>query len=365
MKIPFFDLKEQNQKLSKQLDSAWKSTVASREFILGGELKRFEENFARFTGTRYAVGVSTGLDALSLSLRVLEIGKGDEVVVPAHTFIATALAVSQAGAKPVYCDVDPNSLMIDGALLSRSITRKTRAVIPVHIYGRPAPMESILRTARKKNISVIEDACQAHGASIGGKKCGNLGLLGCFSFYPSKNLGAFGDGGMITTNDRALYEKLLKLRNYGSTVKYHHETAGFNQRLDTLQAAVLNVKLPHLNEWNHKRIALAKRYNAKLRGVHEIKLPAAGKGVYHLYVIRTEQRDSLKSFLEKKGIGTGIHYPIPMHLQGAYRELGYKRGDLPNAEHAARTVLSLPLYPEMPSGYVDAVADNIRSFFNA
>jgi dTDP-4-amino-4,6-dideoxygalactose transaminase len=339
--------------------------VSSREFILGGELKKFEDHFARFTGTRFAVGVSTGLDALSLSLRVLEIGKGDEVVVPAHTFIATALAVSQTGAKPVFCDVDPSSLMIDGARLNRAITRKTRAVIPVHIYGCPAPMDSILRIARKKKISVIEDACQAHGASVGGKKCGNLGLLGCFSFYPSKNLGAFGDGGMITTNDAALYQKLLKLRNYGSTVKYHHETAGFNQRLDTLQAAILDVKLPHLNGWNKKRVALAKRYDTKLGGIRQIELPDAGKGVYHLYVIRTEQRDALKSYLEKKGVGTGIHYPVPMHLQGAYRGLGYKRGDLPVAEHAARTVLSLPMYPEMPFRFVDIVAENIRSFFNA
>ncbi len=367
-KIPFFDLKEQNRKLAPSLNAAWKKTVDSSEFILGSELKNFENQFAKYIGTRFAVGASTGLDALSLSLRAAGVGKGDEVIVPAHTFIATALAVSQVGAEPVLCDVDPDTLLLDERLLDRVLSRKTRAVIPVHLYGRPMEMRRLSGIARRKHFQIIEDACQAHGASVGNRKCGNMGAMGCFSFYPSKNLGAFGDGGMVTTNDEELYRRLLLLRNYGSVVKYHHDVQGFNQRLDTLQAAVLSVKLRHLDEWNRKRIALAKRYDQGLRGIREVRLfPRAPgiKQVHHLYVIRTEQRDALKNYLEKKGIGTGIHYPIPMHLQAAYAGLGYRAGSFPVAEHASRTVLSLPLYPEMPFESVDTVVDAIRLFFNA
>lgn len=364
--IPFFDLKKQNQKLKPAFDKVWKEVVSGSEFILGKRVEAFEKEFAQYIGTPYALGVSTGLDALTLSLKALGIGPGDEVLVPANTFIATALAVSSTGARPVLCDVDEATLLCTAAHLDKAITKKTRAIVPVHLYGQPLEMKEILAWAQKKNLLVVEDACQAHGASYGGKKPGSFGDAGCFSFFPSKNLGAFGDGGIITVKDAKIYEKLKLLRNYGSVVKYHHEIEGNNMRLDSLQAGILSVKLKHLDGWNRNRNRLAARYNEKLSNIKALQILPVRKSytnVYHLYIIRTTQRDELKKYLENLHIHTGIHYPIPIHLQRAYRYLGYQRGDFPVAETSSEQVLSLPMYPEMALSDVDRVCRAIQKYF--
>ncbi len=364
--IPFFDLKEQNQKLRGEYESIFSRFIENPDFVLGADVHRFEKEFARFIGTSFAVGVNSGLDALSLALRALSIGPGDEVIVPANSFIATALAVTSVGAVPVLVDAEPDRLLLDLNAVKKAVTRKTRAVIPVHLYGQPVAMKPLMDLCRKKGIYIVEDACQAHGASIGKTRCGNFGILGCFSFYPGKNLGAFGDGGMITTSDKALYEKLLLLRNYGSVVKYQHTIAGFNTRLDSLQAAILSVKLKHLAAWNRKRKVLARRYDFHLKKIRAVTIlkPAAGyRSAHHLYIVRVDRRDELKEFLSQKGVGTGIHYPVPIHLQGAYRDLGKKAGTFPVSEKEAKRVLSLPIFPEMSTNDVDQVCKVINTFF--
>ena len=363
--VPFFDLKEQNHALAPELEAAFRRQVASADFILGAEVEKFESAFAAFTGSRFAVGVNSGLDALSLALRVLGIGPGDEVIVPANSFIATALAVTSVGAVPVFVDAEPERLLIDLEAVKKAVTRRTKAVIPVHLYGQPAAMGPLLAFCRSKGLRVVEDACQAHGASIGEKRCGSFGDLGCFSFYPGKNLGAFGDGGLVTTDNPVLDKKLRLLRNYGSVVKYVHTVAGFNTRLDALQAAILNVKLPHLSEWNRKRAILARQYDRRLSGLPGITLlkpEASVTSAHHLYILRHAKRDLLKEFLAGQGIGTGIHYPVPIHRQKAYTALSKKMPKLPVSEKEAKKVLSLPLYPEMPPADVEHVADVIRDF---
>lgn len=364
--IPFFDLKEQNQKLKSDLDRAIQQVISETSFILGKEVANFEKNFASFTGTRYAIGVNSGLDALVLAIRALGLKENNEVLLPAHTFIATALGVSWAGAKPVFVDVDPDYCLLDLSKAKKALTKNTKAILPVHLYGQPAPMNEILNFAKENQLFVIEDAAQAHGASIHGKKCGSFGDLGCFSFYPSKNLGAFGDGGIITTDREDLYEKISSLRNYGSKIKYQHDLKGMNSRLDNLQAALLDIKLKYLSDWNAKRRALAKIYSEELINVKALRLPKDRPGfesVYHLYVILTERRDELKDFLEKQGMHTGIHYPVPMHLQKAYQDLNYKAGDFPVAEKIAKNCLSLPFYPELPAEDVKTVCQAIQKFF--
>ncbi|HTL69814.1 MAG TPA: DegT/DnrJ/EryC1/StrS family aminotransferase [Candidatus Eisenbacteria bacterium] len=366
--VPFFDLSAQNKTLKAELNAAWKRTVDSREFILGKDLKAFEEAFADFCGVKHAVGVSSGLDALTLSLKAIGVGPGDEVVVPANTFIATALAVSQTGAKPVLCDVDEEHLLMDVPNARKAITKKTKALIPVHLYGQPCDMEGLLNLAKGMDVKIVEDACQAHGAHQGGRHCGAFGEAGAFSFYPGKNLGAFGDGGLVTTDDDAIHEKLLLHRNYGSVVKYRHVVQGHNMRLDTLQAAILSVKLKRLPAWNKRRNAIAHRYAHELKGVPGIVLPKDREGsfsAYHLYILRSARRDELKAFLEKNGVGTGIHYPVPIHLQEAYKALGHKKGDFPVSEKSSDEVLSLPMYPELPLHDADRVASLVREFFKA
>lgn len=364
--VPFFDLSKQNKKLEKEYVNAFKAVLVSSEFILGSETKKFEEAFASYIGTKYAVGVNSGLDALSLSLRALGVGPGDEVIVPANSFIATALAVSAVGATPVFVDCDTDYLLMDLEGLRRAISPKTKAVMPVHLYGQPVDMEALGKICAELGIPIIEDACQAHGSKIGDRRAGSFGEAGCFSFYPGKNLGAFGDGGIVTTNNPDLCEKLRLYRNYGSIVKYDHRVPGLNTRLDNLQAAILNVKLPHLDEWNQKRRALAERYRKRLSRIKGLDIPKSREGAYHvfhLYVVRTDRREELKKFLAERGIGTSIHYPQPIHQLAAYRDLNKVLMACPVAEREAPRLLSLPLYPEMPLKSVDLVCAAVREFF--
>ncbi|MCG3175115.1 MAG: dTDP-3-amino-3,4,6-trideoxy-alpha-D-glucose transaminase [Candidatus Omnitrophica bacterium] len=361
--VPFFDLKRQNAALRSRLDAAVAQVVDDTAFILGEEVARFEADFAAYVGTRYAVGVNSGLDALALSLRALGVGPGDEVIVPANTFIATALAVDSCGARAVFVDCDPRTLLMDLEAARRALTPRTKAVLPVHLYGHPLDLSPVREVLRERGVRVIEDACQAHGARIGDRSCGAMGEAGCFSFYPSKNLGAFGDGGMITTDDEKLRDRLRLLRSYGSVVKYRHETAGWNSRLDTVQAAVLRVKLPYLDGWNDRRRQLAARYRSALEGARGIELPVELPGarhVYHLYIVRCDRRDELKAHLESRGIGTGIHYPVPIHRQPAYAAAAGQ--SFPVAEAESARLLSLPMFPEMKDEEVDAVCDAVRAF---
>ncbi|MCX7819357.1 MAG: DegT/DnrJ/EryC1/StrS family aminotransferase, partial [Kiritimatiellae bacterium] len=317
--------------------------------------------------TDRAIGVASGLDALKLALRALEIGPGDEVITVANSFVATALAVSAVGARPVLVDCEPEGFTINVAEIEGAITSRTRAILPVHLYGHPAEMDAIRSIAARHGLEVVEDAAQAHGARYRGRRCGSLGRIAAFSFYPGKNLGAYGDGGAVTTNDAALADRVATLRNYGSRVKYRHEVLGENSRLDTLQAAVLNAKLPHLDRWNAARRRIAAHYRDLLAGVGDLRLPVARsevEHVWHLYVVRTSRRDALLEFLRARGIGALIHYPIPIHLQPAYRGYGWRVGQFPIAEQLAREVLSLPIYPEMTEPQVEAVTAAVREFFD-
>lgn len=364
MNVPFVDLRDQYQSLASEVQQAISTVLERGDFILGREVSLFEEEFAAYCGVEYAVGVDSGTSALELALRAFDIGPGDEVITAANTFIATAFAVSYTGATPVLIDVDPQTYTIDISLLESAITDRTRAIIPVHLYGHPADMDPIVEIAAKHGLVVIEDACQAHGARYKGKRVGSLGHVAAFSFYPSKNLGACGDGGMVVTNDEQVVESLRALRNYGEREKYHHLVQGFNHRLDTLQAAVLWVKLKHLDAWNAARCQHARLYRELL--VHcPVVLPAeAGyaEAVYHLYVIRVEDREGLRAYLQDRGVATGIHYPIPIHLQPGYRDLGYKKGSFPVTERYAEQVLSLPMYAELTPASIEYVAKAIKGF---
>lgn len=362
--VPFLDLGAQYPAIAAEIDATTSKVILESDFILGRELRLFEEEFAAYCGARHAVGMDSGTSALELALRAYGIGPGDEVITVANTFIASALAISHCGAKPILVDADPATYTMDVAALSNAITPDTKAIIPVHLYGQPADMDPIMRLAGKYGLVVIEDACQAHGACYKGKRVGSLGHAAAFSFYPGKNLGAYGDGGMVVTNDRQVATRLEMLRNYGQKEKYHHLTQGYNRRLDTLQAAVLRVKLRHLDEWNSARRQHAERYRRLLEG-HGVAVPreaSYAESVWHLFVIRTDQRDELKAHLANRGIGTGIHYPVPIHLQPAYRDLGYARGSLPVTEHFASRILSLPMYAELTPQGVEAVAEAVRDF---
>ncbi len=365
--IPLVDLKLQLAPIRQEVDQKIREVLDNTSFILGGEVSAFEQAFANYCGAKYSVGVASGLDALHLGCRALGIGPGDEVIIPAHTFIATALGVSQAGATPVFVDVDPNTFCLDASLIEKKLTAKTKAILPVHLYGRCMDLSAIEDLCKRKGLLLIEDAAQSHGAGFGGKRAGARGALGCFSFYPGKNLGCAGDGGAITTNDPAIRDRLLALRNYGSVVKYDHPIAGYNSRLDTLQAAILNVKLKHLDSYNKARNHWASAYNNLLEGAGDLVLPqvpSASEHVFHLYVIRTQRRDALLKFLNERGIGAGIHYPTPMHLHGAYKHLNYKAGDFPQSERICKEIVSLPLFPELTEAQVQRVAQEVRAFFN-
>jgi dTDP-4-amino-4,6-dideoxygalactose transaminase len=318
------------------------------DFILGEELRLFEREFAEYCGTPYAIGVASGTDALYLACRALDIGAGDEVIVPAMTFISTASGISQAGARPVLVDVRSTDALIDTSKIERAITPRTKAIIPVHLYGQCADMEAVCAIAAKHSLPVIEDAAQAHGALYAGKRAGSLGDIGCFSFYPGKNLGAYGDGGLVTTRRRDIAERIELLRNYGSRIKYHHEEVGVNSRLDTLQAAILRPKLRRLDGWNQARRLVARHYDNALGGISGLELTRhSADSVYHLYVVRHRQRDAVLKALNAEGIGAGIHYPFALHELKAYASLGYTPGTFPVGEDWARRCISLPIYPEL------------------
>ena len=364
-RVPFLDLKAQYASIRSQILEAVHGVIESAHFVGGEQVERFEEEFAEYVGARYAVAVGSGTAALELALRALGIGRGDEVIVPAYTFFATAEAVNLAGATPVFADVDAHTCHLDAASVEQCITRRTRAILPVHLHGRAMDLSGIARLADARGLEVIEDACQAHGASRDGLRVGGSGRPVCFSFYPGKNLGAYGDGGAITLNDAALAQSLRILRDHGSPAKYHHAQVGTNSRLDALQAAVLRVKLRRLDEWNRRRARHARAYGRILEnaGVHlPVDAPDGGHN-YHLFVIRSPQRDRLRTFLAQRGIETGVHYPAPLHLTEAYQALSYPGpGSLPVAERMAREVLSLPMYPELTPGQIREVAAAVRLF---
>jgi dTDP-4-amino-4,6-dideoxygalactose transaminase len=363
VKFPFFDLRAADAPMRSELAEAMQRVLDGGWFVLGPELEAFETEFAAWCGAAHCVGVGNGLDALTLTLRALGVGPGDEVVVPAHTFIATWLAVSQAGATPVPADVDEATCNLDPAAFERAITPRTRAVVVVHLYGCPAEMAPITEIARRRGIRVVEDAAQAHGATLRGRRAGTLGDAAAFSFYPTKNLGALGDGGAVTTADPAVAERVRLLRNYGSRVKYRHETQGVNSRLDELQAALLRVKLRHLDAANARRRVLAARYLAGLADVRGLRLPATpadADPVWHLLTVRHEQRDALQSRLTAAGVGTLIHYPVPVHLSEAYASLGHRPGSFPVSERISRTVLSLPFGPYLTDADVAALTAAVR-----
>lgn len=365
MKVPFVDLQTQHRVLSKDLDQAIHNVMARGDFALGEDVTRFEEEFAAFCGTRFAVGVDSGLSALDLSLRALGVGAGDEVIVPAHTFIATAAAATFAGAHPVFVDVSANTYNIDVSKIEAAITPRTKAIIPVHLYGLPAEMSEIMALADRYGLVVIEDACQAHGASYKGQRTGSIGHAAAFSFYPTKNLGGCGDGGMMVTNDENVAEQVRALRNCGQKEKYIHELAPFNHRLDTLQAAILRVKLQHLDEWIAARRSHAALYTELLSEIGEVAVPvepANTTHVYHLYVLWTRDRDALRSYLQEQGIATGIHYPIPIHLQPFYAGNGFQRGQFPITEKLCEGIVSLPMFPEMTDEQVQYVAEKVIAF---
>ncbi len=362
--IPLVDLKAQYQTIRHEVDAAMRHVIESTGFIMGPEVKAFEAAFAEFCTTRFCVGVASGTAALDLALRACGVKPGDEVITVAHTFIATAEAISSVGAKPVFVEIDPRTYTMDPVALEAAITQRTRAVIPVQIYGQPADMDAIMAVARRHGLKVVEDAAQSHGARWHGVRSGKLGDIACFSFYPGKNLGAYGDAGGVTTDDAALADTVRLLRNHGRRSKYLHDVAGFGERIDTLQAAVLAAKLPHLAGWSAARRRLAARYNELLADC-ELVLPfvaAAAEPVWHLYVIRTPQRDALLEALNRQGIGAGVHYPVPLHLQPAYAHLGYRAGQMPVTEEVAATCLSLPLYPELSDAQQDAVVAAVRAF---
>lgn len=366
MQIPFIDLKKQYLAIKKDLQDPINRTLDSGLFIKGPDLECFENDFAKFNETKFSIGVGSGTDALHLCLMSLNIGKGDEVLLPVNTFVATAYSILYVGAKPIFIDVDPKTYNIDVSKAEGKITRKTKAIIPVHLYGQPANMDGLSKLAKKYKIFIVEDACQAHGATYKGKFVGSFGTVAAFSFYPSKNLGAYGDGGAITTNSAKLVNSIKSLREYGSTSKYSFNKIGINSRLDSLQAVILQTKLKHLKEWNRAKLKLASYYNLRFKEIPEIITPITDKystPVYHLYVIRTPKRDALLKHLKSRGVETGIHYPIPLHLQKSLQFLGYKKGDFPVAEHLSNEILSLPMFPELTSDQQDYIVSCIKEFF--
>lgn len=361
MKIPFLDLKATYNELKTDIDAAIRRVLDSGWYILGEEVERFEQAYAAYCESAFCVGVANGLDALHLALVALDVGPGDEVIVPSNTYIATWLAVSQCGATPVPVEPNPDTYNIDPNLIERAITTRTKVILPVHLYGQPCDMDPILAVARKYGLKVLEDGAQAHGAKYKGKKIGSHGDMVAWSFYPGKNLGAFGDGGAITSNDPHLVERLRMMRNYGSKIKYVNEIRGFNSRLDPIQAAVLNVKLAVLDEWNARRVAIAEIYDAGLKGsgLTTPKQPAWGGAAWHLYVVLSKQRSTLQKVLGDAGVGTLIHYPIPPHVQQAYSDCGYTTGDFPIAERIADSCLSLPIGPHLSREEAHFVVDCI------
>jgi dTDP-4-amino-4,6-dideoxygalactose transaminase len=366
MRVPFVDLQAQYATIRPGIDRAIADVVASGWFILGKQVEAFERAFSNYLGGGDTIGVASGTDALHLALRACDVGPGDEVITASHSFIATALAISQVGAQAVFVDSDPDTHTIDVTRIEACIGPRTKAIMPVHLFGQPADLDPICRIARAHGLAVVEDACQAHGSRYDGRPVGTIGDVGCFSFYPAKNLGAYGDGGAVVTADPQLASRLRMLRNYGQTRKYYHELRGFNSRLDEIQAAILLAKLPHLEGWNDARRRVAARYDEVLdpRVVKPLERPGS-RHVYHLYVIRTARRAELQRWLAERGVETQIHYPVPIHLQEAYRDHGVARGTLPVCERACEEVLSLPMYPELTEPQILHVAECVNAFQDA
>ncbi|OGP55929.1 MAG: transcriptional regulator [Deltaproteobacteria bacterium RBG_13_52_11b] len=377
MKVPFFDLGPQYSLLEGEIKSALEEVFRSQQFILGPKVEALEKAIAQYSKAKYAIGVASGSDALLLALMALEIGRGDEVILPTFTFFATAGVISRVGATPVFVDIDPQTYNMDPSKVEAKITPRTKAVIPVHLFGQCADMNPILEMSKARGLFVIEDAAQALGSEYRPSsrseslRAGEMGDLGCFSFYPTKNLGAFGDAGMVVTNNAGLAEKVRILRVHGSQPKYYHKFVGINSRLDAVQAAVLLVKLNHLDQWTRARQGLAERYQKLFEdltlsadGFQLPKVQYRNRHIYNQYVIRVPQRDRLKKFLAESGIGTDIYYPLPLHLQECYASLNYRRGDLPVSEKASEEVLALPIYPELTEGQQGMVAERIRAFYH-
>ena len=369
MNVPLLDLKAQFLPLRAEIMAEIQTVCDEQGFILGPRVVAFEESVAQYIGSRYAVGCASGSDALLLSLMAMGVKAGDEVITIPFTFFATAGVISRLGAKPVFVDIQPDTFNIDPALIEQAITPRTKAIIPVHLFGQCADMAAINEIAKRKKIYVIEDACQAIGAAQQGKRAGIFGDTGCFSFFPSKNLGGFGDGGLITTNDKALADSMAMLRVHGSQVRYLHEAIGINSRLDALQAAVLQVKLKYLDQWTEGRRRNAERYQelfAKTKHADCVVLPPTAPGNFHVYnqfTVRVPKRDELRAFLKEKGVGTEVYYPLPMHLQTCYRELGHQKGSFPLSEQAAEEVMSIPIYPELTEAQQGYVVDTIAEFY--
>lgn len=366
MNIPFLDFSGMHTPIAAELTSSFTRVLNRNWFLLGKEIDEFENNYANYNKTNFAVGVSNGLDALHLALEALEIGPGMEVIVPSNTYIATVLAISYVGATPVFVEPDTKSYNIDPKKIEAAITAKTKAIMPVHLYGQACDMEAIMKIADHHGLYVIEDNAQSHGATFNNKITGSWGHINGTSFYPGKNLGALGDAGAVTTNDAALSQKVKVLRNYGSPKKYFNDVIGHNMRMDEIQASFLTVKLKHLDSWTAQRRQIASWYNETLAQVGDLILPHTIPGathVYHLYVIKTQHRDQLQKYLTENNIGTLIHYPVPPHLQKAYAHLNYKKGDFPIAEQLADTCLSLPLWPGMEKKHVDHVSAAILNFY--
>jgi dTDP-4-amino-4,6-dideoxygalactose transaminase len=350
MKVPFLDVVGQDSSLRGEILRRFSEVCADGRFVLGPAVEEFERAFAAYCEAEECVCVNSGTSALHLALRGLGVGPGDEVITTPLTFVATAWAITYVGATPVFVDVGPASRTLDPTLLEAAITPRTRAILPVHLYGQPADMGPILHIARGRSIPVVEDACQAHGARYRGRRVGALGAAGCFSFYPGKNLGGYGEGGALVTNDRALAAEARVLRDHGQRQRYHHETVGYNYRMDALQGAVLSAKLPHLDDWNARRRSHAARYLDLLSSLEDVVLPVPAddrESVFHLFVMELEQRDAVARSLNQAGVQTGLHYPVPVHLQPAYRHLGLAPGSFPHAERVARRCLSLPLFPHL------------------
>jgi len=371
MNVPLLDLKEQNETLRPQIEAALARVLDSNGFILGGEVAALEEELAAYCGSKHAIGCASGSDAILLALMALDIGPGDEVITTPYSFFATVSSITRLGAIPVFVDIDPATYNLDAGQLEAKITERTKAIEPVHLYGQCADMAEINRIADKHGIPVVEDAAQAIGADEQGSRAGAMGAVGCFSFYPSKNLGGMGDGGFLTTNDDALAQKLRILRVHGAENRYYHKFVGLNSRLDGFQGAVLRVKLPHLEDWTEKRRENAARYRQLLTDAgltEQVGLPVERENcrhIYNQYVIRVPNvRDDLRAFLGENGIGSDVYYPVPLHLQECFAYLGYREGDLPEAERAANETLALPIYPELTSDQQEYVVAKIREFFD-
>ena len=376
MNIPFLDLKANYNSIKSEVDAAIQNVLDNTAYILGASVQNFEKDFAAAQQVKYCLGTSSGTDANHLVLWGLGIGPGDEVIMPANTFIATAWGATLCGATPVFVDCHPESYNIDPAKIEAAITKKTKAIVAVHLYGQSADLDPLKEIARKHDLILVEDAAQAHLAEYNGKPIGGLTAAASFSYYPGKNLGAYGEGGAVTTNDEALYNKIKKLREHGQSQKYYHDTYGHNYRMEGIQGAVLGVKLKHLSKWTDERRSVAAKYNAGLKDVEKVITPKEmvyAKHVYHLYVIQLNDgsleasnklRDQLKDFLTQNGVNVGLHYPIPLHIQECFKGLRYKKGDFPNSERIAEAGLSLPMFPEMSDEQINYVIEKIKEFFN-